>query len=137
MAPTPPSSTPPRPSPRPSSQRLPRMEERPAHPKVVKFRRTSSVDAPLREFINESSPLVRPRASTEVDPLLKSSWYLFLLTLGGLGLQIGWSVETSNGSVSLSDKSTIRLVLSRASQTLQLNCTTRTSRVFRDQAKDD
>ena len=30
----------------------------------------------------------------------KSSWYLFLLTLGGLGLQIGWSVETSNGSVS-------------------------------------
>lgn len=29
----------------------------------------------------------------------KSSFFLFLLTLGGLGLQIGWSVETSNGSV--------------------------------------
>ncbi|KAJ4303151.1 hypothetical protein N0V90_002044 [Kalmusia sp. IMI 367209] len=28
----------------------------------------------------------------------KSSFFLFLLTLGGLGLQIGWSVETSNGS---------------------------------------
>jgi solute carrier family 45 protein 1/2/4 len=60
--------------------------------------------------------------SSEVDPLLKeamspddddddwmgeqqveetkSSWFLFLLTFGGLGLQIGWSVETSNGSVS-------------------------------------
>jgi solute carrier family 45 protein 1/2/4 len=58
--------------------------------------------------------------SREIDPLLKesmsplddddwqgeqqteetmSSWYLFLLTFGGLGLQIGWSVETSNGSV--------------------------------------
>jgi hypothetical protein len=32
----------------------------------------------------------------------KSSWFLFLLTFGGLGLQIGWSVETSNGSVSAS-----------------------------------
>lgn len=69
------------------------------------------------EYINEHSPLVGPRPSTEVDPLLKvvspigsdewegdvdeetkSSWFLFLLTLGGLGLQIGWSVETSNGS---------------------------------------
>lgn len=60
--------------------------------------------------------------SSEVDPLLKevlspldsdddwmgeqqveetkSSWFLFLLTFGGLGLSIGWSVETSNGSVS-------------------------------------
>jgi hypothetical protein len=58
--------------------------------------------------------------SREIDPLLKesmsplddddwqgeqqteetkSSWFLFLLTFGGLGLQIGWSVETSNGSV--------------------------------------
>jgi solute carrier family 45 protein 1/2/4 len=61
-------------------------------------------------------------SSREMDPLLKesmgdddddwqgeqqteetkSSWYLFLLTFGGLGLQIGWSVETSNGSVSYS-----------------------------------
>ncbi|KAF2715011.1 hypothetical protein K504DRAFT_366816 [Pleomassaria siparia CBS 279.74] len=68
-------------------------------------------------IINEQSPLARPRASTEADPLLKiisplgsddwegepdeetlSTWSLFLLTLGGLGLQIGWSVETSNGS---------------------------------------
>lgn len=61
--------------------------------------------------------------SREVDPLLKeqmsplddddwqgeqqteetkSSWFLFLLTFCGLGLQIGWSVETSNGSVSAS-----------------------------------
>lgn len=60
------------------------------------------------------------RMSREMDPLLKesmsplddddwqgeqqteetkSSWFLFLLTFGGLGLQIGWSVETSNGSV--------------------------------------
>lgn len=28
----------------------------------------------------------------------KSSWYMLLLTLGGLGLQMGWSVEMSNGS---------------------------------------
>jgi len=61
--------------------------------------------------------------SREVDPLLKetvsplddddwqgeqqteetkSSLFLFLLTVCGLGLQIGWSVETSNGSVSSS-----------------------------------
>jgi len=31
----------------------------------------------------------------------RSSFFMFLLTLGGLGLQIGWSVETSNGSVSV------------------------------------
>lgn len=64
------------------------------------------------------------RMNSEADPLLKevlspidseedwqgeqqseetkSSWFLFLLTFGGLGLSIGWSVETSNGSVSLS-----------------------------------
>jgi solute carrier family 45 protein 1/2/4 len=74
------------------------------------------------EFFNETSPTIIPtRMSSEVDPLLKevmspdddddwmgenqteetkSSWFLFLLTFGGLGLQIGWSVETSNGSVS-------------------------------------
>jgi solute carrier family 45 protein 1/2/4 len=63
---------------------------------------------------------MRPRSSDEVDELYKvvspiesddwqgdadentkSSWYLILLTLSGLGLQIGWSVETSNGSVSV------------------------------------
>lgn len=88
-----------------------------AHPKVVSFRRSSS--PPVEEVINEQSPLIRPRTSNEIDPLLKvvspacsddwqgdeeetkSSFFLFLLTLGGLGLQIGWSVETSNGSVSL------------------------------------
>ncbi len=30
----------------------------------------------------------------------RSTWYLFLLTVGGFGLQMGWSVEMSNGSVS-------------------------------------
>ncbi|KAI4708661.1 hypothetical protein J4E89_006717 [Alternaria sp. Ai002NY15] len=73
------------------------------------------------EFIHENSPTIIPqRMSSENDPLLKeslspddddddwmgesqveetkSSWFLFLLTFGGLGLQIGWSVETSNGS---------------------------------------
>jgi solute carrier family 45 protein 1/2/4 len=96
----------------------------------VSFGRTSlsdgrpNADGQARvEFINDLSPLVIPtRMSSEVDPLLKevvsplgsdddwqgehhveetkSSFYLFLLTLCGLGLQIGWSVETSNGSVS-------------------------------------
>lgn len=28
----------------------------------------------------------------------KSAWYMFLLTIGGFGLQMGWSVEMSNGS---------------------------------------
>lgn len=89
------------------------------HPKVVSFRRNSSPSHPYAEVISEQSPLIGPRRSSEVDgvykvvsPLgsddwqgdadeeTKSSWYLFLLTLGGLGLQIGWSVETSNGSVS-------------------------------------
>jgi solute carrier family 45 protein 1/2/4 len=73
-----------------------------------------------RTSLNESSPLLLPRTSGEIygaakviSPLgvsdddmwdeeaeqeTKSSWYLFLLTLGGLGLQIGWSVETSYGS---------------------------------------
>jgi len=88
------------------------------HPKVVSFRR-SSLDPPMEQIINEQSPLIRPRTSEEVDSLYKvvspvesddwqgddeeetkSSFFLFLLTLGGLGLQIGWSVETSNGSVS-------------------------------------
>jgi solute carrier family 45 protein 1/2/4 len=74
------------------------------------------------EEVTEHSPFIQPgRMSREIDPLLKetmspmddddwqgeqqteetkSSWFLFLLTFGGLGLQIGWSVETSNGSVS-------------------------------------
>ncbi|KAF2128627.1 hypothetical protein P153DRAFT_432233 [Dothidotthia symphoricarpi CBS 119687] len=88
-------------------------------PKFVSFGRESELGGP--PIITERSPLVRPsRSAREVDPLLKeplspleseedwqgepetedtkSSWFLFLLTLGGLGLQIGWSVETSNGS---------------------------------------
>jgi solute carrier family 45 protein 1/2/4 len=74
--------------------------------------------------VDEHEPFEQQgRMSREIDPLLKesmsplddddwqgeqqteetkSSWYLFLLTFGGLGLQIGWSVETSNGSVSRS-----------------------------------
>jgi hypothetical protein len=79
------------------------------------------------EAVEENSPFTYSgrRMSREADPLLKetlspddedddddwqseeqaeetkSSWFLFLLTFGGLGLQIGWSVETSNGSVGL------------------------------------
>lgn len=90
------------------------------HPKVVSFRSSISTSRPHLDFINEQSPLIMPRRSEEESSLLKvvspmgsdddwqldadeetkSSFYLFLLTLGGLGLQIGWSVETSNGSVS-------------------------------------
>jgi solute carrier family 45 protein 1/2/4 len=88
--------------------------------------RPTTEGRPHVDFIDETeehSPFIQPgRMSREVDPLLKetmspldddddwqgeqqteetkSSWYLFLLTFGGLGLQIGWSVETSNGSVS-------------------------------------
>jgi solute carrier family 45 protein 1/2/4 len=99
-------------------------------PKLVSFGRDSLLGgrpdtegAPHVEFIRDRSPEIIPtRMSSEVDPLLKevmspsdedddwmgenhveetkSSWFLFLLTFGGLGLQIGWSVETSNGSVS-------------------------------------
>jgi solute carrier family 45 protein 1/2/4 len=87
------------------------------HPKIVQFR--SGSDAPS----NENSPLLRPsfpadnsyskstdNGSEEEDYFMddeeeetKSTFFLFLLTLGGLGLQIGWSVETSNGSVSITD----------------------------------
>ena len=71
---------------------------------------------------NEQSPLLEPRRSDDSNGTLpnpspldspasaeswsvqdtkektKSTWYLFLLTFGGLGLQLGWSVEMSNGS---------------------------------------
>lgn len=89
--------------------------------KNVSFRRNSN-DSPMEEVVSEQSPLMRPRRSEDTDELhkvispgdsedwqgdfdqdeTKSSFFLFLLTLGGLGLQIGWSVETSNGSVSAS-----------------------------------
>lgn len=91
-------------------------------PKFVSFGRDSDLASPNRQLINESSPLINPAdRARETDRLLKepiapsfgqedddyfpefeetkSSFFLFLLTLGGLGLQIGWSVETSNGSV--------------------------------------
>lgn len=48
------------------------------------------------------SPIGSDDWEGDTDEETKSAWYLFLLTLGGLGLQIGWSVETSNGSVSMS-----------------------------------
>ncbi|KAF2638885.1 hypothetical protein P280DRAFT_64600 [Massarina eburnea CBS 473.64] len=84
--------------------------------KAVTFGHEAS---PIHEdIINENSPLMRPRASDDmpglhkmVSPMGSDDWegdepdaetkstaFLFLLTLGGLGLQIGWSVETSNGS---------------------------------------
>ncbi|CAI6333433.1 unnamed protein product [Periconia digitata] len=69
------------------------------------------------DIISEHSPLLRPGSSEDGGELVKmispednwvdddpvneetkSTLFLFLLTLGGLGLQIGWSVETSNGS---------------------------------------
>jgi hypothetical protein len=100
-------------------------------PKLVSFGRDTLMGGrpdtegrPHVEFIHDTSPTIIPtRMSSEVDPLLKevmspdddddwmgeqqveetkSTWFLFLLTFGGLGLQIGWSVETSNGSVSAS-----------------------------------
>jgi hypothetical protein len=94
-------------------------------PKGVSFEHILSPDRRLSlQVVNEQSPLLMPQSSRDsealdkvISPLgsdddhsdswdlnsgqdTKSSWYLFLLTLGGLGLQIGWSVETSNGSVS-------------------------------------
>ena len=73
----------------------------------------------MEQVIRETSPLMRSRSSGDfadsdkvISPLDDDDWqgddadeskstlFLFLLTLGGLGLQIGWSVETSNGSVS-------------------------------------
>lgn len=90
-------------------------------PKFVSFTRDNDLGSggpPSREFINENTPLMNPERARETDRLIKeptfgqedddyfpefeetkSSFFLFLLTLGGLGLQIGWSVETSNGSV--------------------------------------
>ncbi|KAK7520905.1 uncharacterized protein IWZ02DRAFT_272525 [Phyllosticta citriasiana] len=44
------------------------------------------------------SPLSDDDWNPEAGEDTKSSWYLLLLTLGGLGLQIAWSVELSYGS---------------------------------------
>lgn len=75
-----------------------------------------STDGQDEHRANEQSPLLDSTRSDESGSLkppsslsgqsweggtgeeTKSSWYLLLLTLGSLGLQIGWSVETSNGS---------------------------------------
>ncbi|KAF1985937.1 MFS general substrate transporter [Aulographum hederae CBS 113979] len=108
--------TPPR-SPEPKGSPLslsPPPKKSASHPKLVSFRQDSER---LSLNLNEQSPLLRPREAVDDDPTFKSisplsedswdaqgteetrsSWYLFILTLGGLGLQIGWSVETSNGS---------------------------------------
>lgn len=54
--------------------------------------------APLESVLSPSdSDRWNAEGETEVQET-KSSWYLFLLTLAIAGLQIGWSVELSNGS---------------------------------------
>ena len=74
------------------------------HPKIVSFRSSSSHNRGSIDVMNEQSPLLRPRSSDEEDSGLKvvsplsdedwqggndeetrSSWYLLLLTLSGLG----------------------------------------------------
>lgn len=82
----------------------------PNRPKVINVRRGSKDG----DDVDEQSPLLAavedPDGSKPDTPLseddwamdeqaTKSSWYMFLLTLGGFGLQMGWSVEMSNGSV--------------------------------------
>ncbi|KAK7531431.1 uncharacterized protein J3D65DRAFT_653411 [Phyllosticta citribraziliensis] len=88
--------------------------------KTVTFERPSPPSSPTPSAaydpMNEQSPLLSPTQDDESglkrvpSPLsdddwnpeagedTKSSWYLLLLTLGGLGLQIAWSVELSYGS---------------------------------------
>jgi solute carrier family 45, member 1/2/4 len=74
------------------------------HPKIVSFRSSFSHNRESIDAMNEQSPLLRPRSSDEEDSGLKvvsplsdegwqggndeetkSSWYLLLLTLSGLG----------------------------------------------------
>jgi solute carrier family 45 protein 1/2/4 len=66
------------------------------------------------DHIDEQSPLLQPVSTSQDDGdnsmsslgdgydseelSTRSSWYMLLLTLGAFGLQIGWSVEMSNGS---------------------------------------
>ncbi|KAF2755928.1 hypothetical protein EJ05DRAFT_539773 [Pseudovirgaria hyperparasitica] len=85
--------------------------------KTVAFRRDShSTVRTSTEVTNEQSPLLVARSSEDgsslkvVSPLRdddwqtgqyeqsKSSWYLLLLTLTGVGLQMSWSVEMAYGS---------------------------------------
>ncbi|KAF2095058.1 hypothetical protein NA57DRAFT_79547 [Rhizodiscina lignyota] len=85
-------------------------------PKSSPALRGTILDRHEDDRVNEQSPLLDSTGSDDngslksVTPLseqswngnngeeTKSSWYLFLLTFAALGLQIGWSVETSNGS---------------------------------------
>ena len=60
---------------------------------------SSEVDPLLKEAMSPDSEDDGWMGESQVEET-KSSWFLFLLTFCGLGLQIGWSVETSNGSVS-------------------------------------
>jgi solute carrier family 45 protein 1/2/4 len=88
----------------------------------VADRKISSVakagDAPeADDNFDEQSPLLGPAAAPHDDGQdnsiissldddgytgeqlsTRSSWYMLLLTLGAFGLQMGWSVEMSNGS---------------------------------------
>jgi solute carrier family 45 protein 1/2/4 len=61
--------------------------------------RAESVESPLT-LSNLPSPVDSEDWNDPVPEETKSSWYLFLLTLSIGGLQIAWSVELSNGSVS-------------------------------------
>lgn len=66
---------------------------------------SSEVDPLLKEVMSPTEDDDDWAGENQVEET-KSSWFLFLLTFGGLGLQIGWSVETSNGSVSGIDQFT-------------------------------
>jgi solute carrier family 45 protein 1/2/4 len=76
---------------------------------------TQASPRPDDDNIDEQSPLLQPTAASHDDGdksvsslgdadyaseelSTRSSWYMLLLTLGAFGLQIGWSVEMSNGS---------------------------------------
>jgi solute carrier family 45 protein 1/2/4 len=104
----------PRPSPIPTDRPLSSGRDSPSH------NQSQESTGQNEDYGNEQSPLLQSRDEDENDASLnavspidaasdnfwfsreeqqtKSSWYMFLLTLGGLGLQIGWSVEMSNGT---------------------------------------
>ena len=109
------SDAPPRPLPSPISTARPSSSQRDSP-----SRKQSQDSGQNEDYPGEQSPLLRPQDGDGDDASLKaispieaasdhlwasregqrtkSSWYMFFLTLGGLGLQIGWSVEMSNGS---------------------------------------
>src|SRR5579871_1664208 len=104
--------------PRPSPISTARSSSSPRDSSSRKHSQESTVQN--ESYANEQSPLLQPREGDGDDASLKaispidttsehlwfsreeqqtkSSWYMFLLTLGSIGLQIGWSVEMSNGS---------------------------------------